>query len=152
MKHDLQNKEIFRFALNATSNDITDLHRELDKYLVAIFPMTTVLKGRNPYLPAVLERGLPAVLTVNAAEGMCEDCHDLITKNPMDPFDSVPKNFPFLVSNINEGELELQIFTEIKTINSQLIFLNYYCSKPNCAISFLNVCKSGALKAYSTAS
>ena len=103
VKHDLHNKHMYKIM--ETTVDIESFRRGLHKCLVAIFPMTTNLKGRNPYIPAALESGVPVVLTVNAAEDMCEDCHDLITRNPMDPFNIVRRKFPFLVSNINEGKL-----------------------------------------------
>lgn len=119
MKHELEHQDLYTFGLDAKAINIEDLHNELDKYLVAIFPMNTNTIGRNPYVAAALERGLPIVLTVNSAEGMCEDCRDMVTRNPMDPFDSSPKHFPFLVSNVNEGTLLSLIFM----VSNQCTFL-----------------------------
>lgn len=114
VKHELEHQDLYTFGLDAKAINIEDLHNELDKYLVAIFPMNTNTIGRNPYVAAALERGLPIVLTVNSAEGMCEDCRDMVTRNPMDPFDSSPKHFPFLVSNVNE---DYSFVERIKRVN-----------------------------------
>ena len=109
MKHDLTCKETFRYLGNVSVDSIEDLRRSLDGYLVAIFPLTSSLQGKNPFIPLVIESGIPVVMTVNAAEGMCEECHNLLTQNPLDPF-APPQNFPFLVSNINEGVSQFILF------------------------------------------
>ena len=73
----------------------------MDTYVVFISPMVDTIMGFNPYILGAFERGLPAVMTVKSAEGICAECADLSTWNPQDPF-KPPRNLPFLVANMND--------------------------------------------------
>ena len=100
VKQDINNKEYFRFL--GPHKDVYHLARMFNNYIAVVFPTIVGFLGVNPYAPYAMEQGLPLVLTIKAAEGLCDQCKELTVRNPMDPF-ADKTDYPFLVSNINEN-------------------------------------------------
>ena len=125
VKHDLENKSMFRFLGAISSEEMAIL---LDNYVAFVFPFENTLMGVNSYPLLAFERGLPVVFTQLGAQGLCDECLDLSIKNPLITTfeEEAERNFPFLVAT---GLTNYNFVEKVKLLRYDEIAWRNYSSK-----------------------